>query len=391
MWKAVQFGAGNIGRGFLGQLYFESGFETAFVDVDSVVVDTLNARKGYAIQILDDEPSVVNVSNVRAIAASDAPSVAGAVAEADIVATSVGVAHVGDVAPGFAAGLALRLADPEAKPLNLILCENMLNAAAFMREKVAALLDPALLPVFTEKVGFVEASIGRMVPVVSAETRAEDPLWVGVEAYCDLPVDAEGFKGPIPQIKHLLPKPNFAAYVERKLFVHNAGHASAAFLGYLKHLDYVWEAMQEQRIRAVVDGAMAESCEGLHRKHGLPLDELQAHAEDLKRRFQNKALGDQIVRVAGDPLRKLGPDDRLIGAIKMCDSQGVVPENLAMATAGAMMYDNPDDRGALQLHAMWRDPGPEGILETVCGLPVGSPLARLVLKQATKVGILARW
>jgi mannitol-1-phosphate 5-dehydrogenase len=173
--------------------------------------------------------------------------------------------------------------------------------------------------------------------------------------------------------------------------VHNAGHASAAYLGYIKHLEYVWEAMQDPRIRPIVDGAMAESCEGLHRKYSLPLDELHAHAEDLKRRFQNKALGDQVVRVAADPLRKLGNDDRLIGAIKMCSLQKVVPESLAMATAAALLYDNPDDPGAMQLHAMWRDIGPEGILRTVCGLSTGSSLARLVLKQATKVGILARW
>lgn len=389
--KALQFGAGNIGRGFLGQLYFESGYEITFVDVNPTVIQALNDRKGYDIQILGEDAQFVHVTGARCLALSDTEAVAQAVMEADIAGTSVGVAHLADVAPALAAGLNMRLAAPGPRPLDVILCENMLNASGFMREKVGALIDPALASVFESHAGFVEASVGRMVPVVSQGTRLEDPLWVGVEAYCELPVDAQGFRGPIPPIKNLLPKPNFAAYVERKLFVHNAGHASAAFLGYLKHFEFVWEAMQDPRIRPIVDAAMAESCEGLHRKHGMPLDELQVHAEDLKRRFQNRALGDQVARVAGDPLRKLGPDDRLIGAMKMCESQGVAPENLATATAAALLYDNPDDAGALKLHAMWSEVGPEGILESLCGLSAGSPLARLVLKQATQVEVLVRF
>jgi len=391
MLKALQFGAGNIGRGFLGQLYFESGYEITFVDVNPTVVQALNDRKAYDIQILGEEAHFVHVTRATALASTNADAVAQAVADADVAGTSVGVAHLGETAPLLAAGLNLRLARADPNPLDIILCENMLNAGSFMREKVGALIDPALASTFASHVGFVEASVGRMVPVVSDETREEDPLWIGVEAYCELPVDEQGFRGPIPPIKNLLPKPNFQAYVERKLFVHNAGHACAAYLGYLKHLDFVWEAMQDERIRPIVEAAMAESCEGLHRKHGVPLDELQAHAEDLEQRFQNRALGDQVARVAGDPLRKLSPGDRLIGAMRMCDSQGVQPENLATGTAAALLYDNPDDPGAMQLHAMWKEVGPEGILGSVCGLQPASPLSRLVLKQATRVSVLIRF
>jgi mannitol-1-phosphate 5-dehydrogenase len=391
MKRAVQFGAGNIGRGFLGQLYYESGYDTTFVDVSAEVVQAINTRGRYEVQIVDDRPSVIAVTGIKAILASDTASIAQALAEADIVGTSVGVVHLPEVAPAVAAGIALRLAAADAQPLDIILCENQLDAGALMREKVGALLDPALLPAFNEKIGFVEASIGRMVPVMSEEQKLLDPLLVCVEAYSDLPVDAEAFRGPIPKIKNLQPKDNFGAYVERKLFVHNAGHASAAYLGYLRHHDFVWQAMQDRFIRPIVDGAMAESCLGLHKKYDIPLGELEEHAEDLKRRFQNKALGDQVTRVAADPLRKLGPQDRLIGALRMCESQGVVAENLATAAAAALLYDYPDDLGATHVNAMWREIGPEGVLEQLCELPRGSSLAKLILKQSTKVSVLRLW
>jgi mannitol-1-phosphate 5-dehydrogenase len=391
MKRAVQFGAGNIGRGFLGQLYYESGYDTTFVDVSPVVVQAINERGRYDVQIVDDRPSAISVTGIKALLAGDIAGIAQALAEADIAGTSVGVSHLADLAPALAAGIALRLATVDPQPLDVILCENMLDASEFIRAKVATLLDPALLEAFNTKIGFVEASIGRMVPVMSEEQRLLDPLLVCVEAYSDLPVDAEGFRGPIPSIKNLQPKENFGAYVERKLFVHNAGHASAAYLGYLRHHDYVWQAMQDKFIRPIVDGAMAESCLGLHKKHDVPLHELQEHAEDLKRRFQNRALGDQVKRVAADPLRKLGPQDRLIGALKMCESQEIVAEHLASATAAALLYDDPDDLGATHVHAMWREVGPEGVLEQLCGLPRGSNLAKLILKQATKMSVLRLW
>ncbi len=379
--KAVHFGAGNIGRGFLGQLYTESGFETTFVDVVQPVIDALNRRGRYTVRIVEEVSHDVEVANVRAVNSAALDAVAAAVAEADIVSTAVGVNVLGRVAGPMAAGIARRLADPEARPLDVILCENLLHASDFMREKVREQLDPALHEAFDRRVGFVEASIGRMVPKMTPEQRREDPLLVCVEAYCELPVDAAAFRGPIPPIAHLAPKANFEAYVERKLFVHNCGHATAAYLGYLRGQEYVWQAMQDAWVRPWVDGAMEETCLGLHRRHGLDLEELREHAEDLKRRFQNKALGDQVARVGADPWRKLGPQDRLVGALTMCLGEGVRPEHVAAAVAAAARYDAPADKAALRVAEIRERSGLAGVLRAVCGLDPESEGGRLILAQ----------
>lgn len=378
--KAVQFGAGNIGRGFLGQLYFESGYETVFIDVVEPVVRALNEKGQYTVRIVGDENRDVRVCNVSAILSSNADEVREAIVQADVMATSVGVAYLADVARTMAPGIQQRLQE-DKPPLDILLCENKLNASEFMRFEIAKHLPTDLLTLFSERIGFVEASIGRMVPFMTAEMRADDPLLVCVEEFCDLPVDSEGFLGPIPPIKHLLPKKPFAAYVERKLFVHNAGHATAAYLGYLRGHEFVWQAMADPRVRPIVDAAMVESCQGLHSKYGTSLEELFDHAEDLKRRFCNKALGDQIARVGGDPQRKLGHEDRLVGAMEMCLSQGIEPVALALGTAAALRFDAPNDRSAATIQTATKEKGAQEVLQTICGLSPDSPLIELVLRS----------
>ncbi|HOT51744.1 MAG TPA: mannitol-1-phosphate 5-dehydrogenase, partial [Candidatus Hydrogenedentes bacterium] len=376
--QAVQFGAGNIGRGFLGQLFFESGYRTTFVDVVPEVVEGLRARGAYPLRIVGDDPRELTISNVTAVSSLDMNAVAEALSEADIAATAVGVNVLPRIAPALAAGIARRFARTDAPPLNIIVCENLIDAGPFLREHVRTHLDARFHDALDEKVGFVEASIGRMVPIMTPEQRAEDPLRVCVEAYCDLPVDANGFRGPIPPLAHMMPRPNFKAYVERKLFVHNAGHATTAYLGYLRGHEYIWQAIADPPIRTEADAAMAETCAALSAKHGMPLGELQAHWTDLIERFQNKALGDQILRVAADPIRKLGPKDRLIGAALMCLEQGVEPSHVAFAAAAAMLYDPPHDAAACRLQDIRAQGGLDAVLNQVCQIPGESHLAGLI-------------
>ncbi len=401
MKQAVQFGAGNIGRGFLGQLFFESGYRTTFVDVVPEVVSGLQARGAYPLRIVGDEPRELTIANVAAISSMDAEAVAEAVATADIVATAVGVNVLPRIAPVLAAGIARRfgrtqtdtdghgrtrtLASSTLQPLNIIVCENLIDAGPFLREHVRANLDARYHSVLDEKVGFVEASVGRMVPVMTADQRAEDPLLVCVEAYCELPVDAKEFRGPIPSIAHMSPRPNFKAYVERKLFVHNAGHATTAYLGYLRGHESIWQAISDPAIRAEADAAMAETCAGLSAKYGIPIEDLQAHWADLVVRFQNKALGDRVVRVAADPIRKLGPRDRLIGAARMCLEQGVEPLHVAFAAAAAMLYDHGDDAAARALQVIRAQGGLDAVLKQVCQLPEGSRLACMIRAGAERL------
>jgi mannitol-1-phosphate 5-dehydrogenase len=376
--QAVHFGAGNIGRGFLGQLYFESGYHTVFVDVMEEVVAGLQARHEYPLRVVSETSETRTIQQVDAVHGGDVAAVAAVVAQADMVSTAVGVAVLEHIVPALAKGIERRFSTADAPPLNVIVCENLLNAGDYLREKVRARLAPPCHAALDEKVGFVEASIGRMVPVMSAEVRAEDPLLVCVEPYCALPVDRDAFKGPLPELKHMQARSNFKAYVERKLFVHNMSHAATAYLGYLRGHEYIWQAVGDPAVRALSEAAAIESCQALTAKWGLDAEELAAHREDLLHRYANRALGDQVSRVARDPLRKLGAHDRLAGAARLCIEQGHVPTHIAIVWAAALHYDHADDPAALQLQAQRQETTLAAVLQSVSGVESDSPLIALV-------------
>jgi mannitol-1-phosphate 5-dehydrogenase len=376
--QAVHFGAGNIGRGFIGQLYWESGFRTTFVDVNEAVVSLLKTRNSYPLHLVSETTEKMVIDNVTAIHGADLEAIADALAVATIASTAVGSAILPRIAPAIARGIEKRFSNPDATPLNIIICENVLRGDAILREAVRSVLSPEWYETLEKKVGFVEASIGRMVPRMTEEQMTEDPLLVCVEPYCELPLAADGFVGEMPKIAHAKAYPNFAAYVERKLFVHNMSHAATAYLGHIQGHKYIYEAIQDPLVRPIVEAALQESCTGLSRKHGLDKAALDAFSADLILRYQNKALADQVARVGADPKRKLGPEDRLVAPARMCIQQGVKPIALVQVIIAALDFEEPNDPAAVEVQTLLRLKGVDGVLDSICQLGPNEPLRELI-------------
>lgn len=377
--RAIIFGAGNIGRGFIGQLLSESGYELTFVDVDRTLLATLNARQRYSIRLVtNDSVETVTVGPVRGLQAEDREAVAQAVAEATLGATAVGARVLPLVAPNLAAGVARRAEQGLDRPLNLIICENLKNAAQSLQALVKAHLSPADQAYLDRQVGFVDTVIARMIPPISPELRAQDPSLIIVEPYKELPVDAAGFIGPPPAVVGLTPFSPFSFYTERKLYIHNAGHAVLGYLGYQRGYELGYEALADAGIAAAVRGAMDESRRALETKYGLPAGTLNPHVDDLLHRFANRALGDTVFRLGRDPLRKLGPEDRLIGAALNALAVGVKPDYLVAGIVAALRFDHPADPLALELQARLAQEGLTSVLLSVCGLTPESTLGRLI-------------
>lgn len=336
MKKAVMYGAGNIGRGFIGMLFSQSGYEVSFVDVAEQVVNTLNREHSYPVRIVSSEGyEDIEVKNVRAVNGNDTGAVAEAIAECDVMATAVGVNILKFIVPNLAAGIRERK-NRGGGPLNLIICENLMDANKVLEGMLKEVLTPEERDWFDGNVGLVEASIGRMVPVQTEEMKDGNPLRVCVEAYGFLPVDKAGFKGEIPQIQNMIPFEPFDFYIKRKLYVHNMGHAVCAYLGLYLGKKYIYEAIDNADIQLMVTEAMTESALALSKRYQVPLEELLLHGQDLRMRFTNSALGDTCARVGGDPRRKLSPADRLTGASRLCMEEGIFPAFVSAGTAGAV-------------------------------------------------------
>lgn len=330
--KAVIFGAGNIGRGFIGPLFAESGFEVTFIDVSKAVVEKLNTDHKYPLKIVSNDGSrEIMVENVSAVDGNDFDAAEAAIAECDISATCVGAGAIKYILPNFIRGLRRRLATT-GKPLDLLICENLMDADKY----VHSLLEPELTPEEMTMVGLIETSVGRMVPAPDPTANADNPLRVAVEEYGVLPVDRDAFKGTVPPVKNMVAHSPFRFYIERKLYLHNMGHAVCAYLGSYSGHEKICTAISDPTIRVIVTAAMTESAVALAEKYGTSVAPIMEHAADLIRRFANVALGDGCARVGADIPRKLAPSDRLTGGAMNVISTGATPVFICVGAAAAL-------------------------------------------------------
>jgi mannitol-1-phosphate 5-dehydrogenase len=275
------------------------------------------------------------IEHVDAIDGNDAAAVAEAIANADIMATAVGANILKFIVPNIAAGLKLRFAQTQS-PLNIIICENLMDANKVVEGMLKERLTEDEQKLFDERVGLVEASIGRMVPVQTPEMQDGNLLRVCVERYGYLPVDRDAFRGEIPQIKSMVPFSPFDFYIRRKLYIHNLGHATTAYLGLYTSKEFIFESIDNADVYAIVLNAMLESAEALAKKYSVSLPDVMRHIQDLLFRFTNRALKDTCARVGADIKRKLAPQDRLIGSATLCMEQGITPAFLCVGAAGAV-------------------------------------------------------
>jgi mannitol-1-phosphate 5-dehydrogenase len=332
---------------------------------------------------------------VHALPASEEAAVADAVARAEIAATAVGVRALPHIAPLVAAGVAGRARQGITSPLNIIICENLKDAAAVFHAMVAEHLPLDLHSFLHTHVGFVDTVIGRMVPPLTPKMREVDPTLIMVEPYKELPVDRHGVVGPVPAIVGLEACDYFPAYTARKLYIHNCGHAVLAYLGHVQGYEYGYQALEDSVVRRVFDAAMGESRAGIVGAHAvrhfseLPPEQaaaaeaawLDEHIADLTRRFANRALGDTVLRLGRDPARKLSPTDRLLGAARLVEQAGTMPQALSWAIAGGYAFDDDRDPLAQALQLRIAEEGLDAVMADVSEIDPGELLATLVRER----------
>jgi len=384
----VQFGAGNIGRSFISQLFSAGGYDVVLIDVDKELVRLLNERGSYPIYLADDEaPETITVENVSAIDGNDAESVINALATADIVATAVGANALKYLYKNIAAGIVKR----EGRPLDIILAENLRNASDILKQGVSEYLSQDID--VNKALGAIETSIGKMSPLLTAEQKAKDPLLVCAEKYNTLILDKLAFLNPIPDVKGLYPTPYMPAYVDRKLYIHNLGHATVAYLSYKKDKDieYIWQALEDKEIYNSAKEVMLTSGEALVKTYSdaYTIEDIKAHIDDLLKRMANKALKDTVYRVGRDLKRKLGRDDRIIGAMTLALNAGVDISKMAMVARIALDFAATDEAGQMfpsdvEVLDMVKEKGYKAALIHISALDMNNATDEKILEEITK-------
>ncbi|KQM40109.1 mannitol-1-phosphate 5-dehydrogenase [Microbacterium sp. Leaf203] len=370
--KAVHFGAGNIGRGFVGLLLHEGGYDLVFSDVSAALVEAINSASSYTVHEVGEGGVDKEVTGFRAIDSSvDAEALVDEIATADVVTTAVGPTILKFVAPHIVAGLALR--DPSLPPLQIMACENAIGATDQLREHVVELAGESWDALASRSI-FANTAVDRIVPAQSG-----GGVDVTVEPFYEWAIERPPFGDNPPHIPGAHFVDDLEPYIERKLFTVNTGHATTAYFGAQAGIERISDALANPEIAAKVEAALEETSALLVEKHELDAGVQGEYRATILRRFRNAALPDTVWRVGRQPLRKLSRHERFIGPAAEAVERGLPVDALVAAMAAALEFSDAEDAQAVDLQRMLRELDAEAFTAEVTGLDPEHPLyARIV-------------
>ncbi|WP_436371392.1 mannitol-1-phosphate 5-dehydrogenase [Cytobacillus sp. BC1816] len=372
MKQAVHFGAGNIGRGFIGALFSQSGYHVTFVDIADEIINQLNEEKQYQVLLAADIQESMTIENVSGLNnMKQENEVIEAIKQADFLTTAIGPNILPRIAPLIAKGLAARAEAGIKQKLYVIACENQISATDLLKGYIMEHLDS---DVNLTGVSFLNSAVDRIVPIQNNQ----GSLDVLVEPYHEWVVETTE---DIPHIEGMKIVPELAPFIERKLFTVNTGHAVIAYFGYLGGKETIDQTLADEEIYNQVQATLRETGAYLINRYDLNPSEHQKYIDKIIGRFQNAHLNDGVTRVGRSPIRKLGPEDRLVRPALQAQKAGLSYTNLAKAIAAALMFDNREDEEAVKLQDMIQENGVAYVLKEVCGLEESSELAKEILKQ----------
>lgn len=346
MSHAVHFGAGSIGRGFIGDLLHQSGYNITFVEVTPHLIEQINITQSYDLYFINEKQKKKVINHVSAISPiTNEEEVIEAIAKASILTTSVWADNLPNIASVLAKGLKRRL-QYNNKKVNILACENALFATDILKKALLNCDVDISAAELDEIACFPNTAVDRMV--FDIEVDGESAVEIGNEF--ELVVEKNKLADPNEEpIIGATYTDNLQKYLERKLYITNTSHAIAGYLGYLKGYQYVQEALADKDILEDVLAAINESSEILVIKYGFTNADLQDYSNFIIDRFMTPGVKDPISRVGRSPIRKLDPSDRLVGPATVCEELGVDTKYLSKGIAAAFLFKNPEDKQAVEL------------------------------------------
>lgn len=378
MKKTVHFGAGNIGRGFIGALFSQSGYHVTFVDIADQIINQLNEEKCYQVKLATDKGETTKINNVSGLNnMTQENEVVEAIQQATYLTTAIGPNILPRIAPLIVRGLKERVNSQDEK-LFVIACENQIGATDILRKHILEHLDDETKGKLDGRVYFFNSAVDRIVPIQDNK----GSLDVLVETYYEWVVETSEI---IPEVQGMKIVEDLAPYIERKLFTVNTGHAVIAYLGYLSGKSTIDQTLADEKIAKQVQETLKETGAYLIKQYGLDEAEHTKYINKILERFKNPYLNDAVTRVARGPIRKLGPEDRLVRPATEAQKAGLSYSNLAKAIAAALLFDFNEDEEAQKLQAMIKENGVMNVLKEISKLDENNEVTKEVINHYEKL------
>lgn len=372
MKKVVHFGAGNIGRGFIGALFSQSGYHVTFVDIADEVINQLNKEKTYLVKLATEQGEVTKIDHVSGLNnMTQETDVIEAIKTATYLTTAIGPNILPHIAPLIAKGITERVKVSDEK-IYIIACENQISSTDILKKFILEHLDEETKTAMQDKVSFFNSAVDRIVPIQNTK----GSLDVLVESYYEWVVET---KDTIPHVEGMTIVEELAPFIERKLFTVNTGHAVIAYLGYLANKTTIDETLADPEVLQQVKATLNETGAYLIKQYNLNPDEHEKYINKIIQRFKNPYLNDGVTRVGRSPIRKLGPEDRLVRPAVQAQKAGLSFDYLAKAIAAALHFDCQDDPEAVTIQAMIQEHGVFHVLKEISNLDENDEIARTVV------------
>lgn len=384
MKTAVHFGAGKIGRGFIAELLHDSGYRIVFADVVDALVDLVNEKHEYSLFLIDHDFEEKVIDNIIAYSTIKMPEkVIEAIVEAEIITTSVMATNLSKIAPLLAEGLKTRLANGGKKVI-VMACENAIMGTDILKN---AMIDTGIIS--EEELDMIgtypNTAVDRMV--FDGTHHGKEGIEVG-DAF-ELAI--ERGKLPDPQIEPICNAEyveNLEMFLKRKIYMINCGHALAGYFGKVNGYEIVQDALRDPKIQKEVRAAVMESAAALEKKYGFDHQSLVDYMEKMMiERFLTPGIEDEIVRVSREPIRKISPNDRIMGPAYQCETYGLNNKHLLKGVAYALKYYDPEDEQSVEIQDFIAEYGVEAAIIKYTGVEKDSEMYRIIYEEYKKIGV----
>lgn len=369
-------GAGKIGRGFIGQLFFRSNYKLWFVDATPALVDLLNKDKKYRVDIArEDVDETEYIKLEGAFTLSQKEEIENILNRISIMVSCVGAGNIDSTAAFFGELFEYRNSD---EPLNWLICENASSPANRIRKVLEQNCPPSLKGFISNKLGLIETQVLRTGMEAIPAVLKKEPSAVRMQDWWTLPFDKDAFIGSLPEVTGLVPKTNFKNELTRKLYTFNGTNGPISYIGWANGYKILHESALA--FRDFFDKIQLESAYGLVHEFNLDEKEQVEFMGLAMKKYTDPALNDSIERNARDLKRKVSKKERLIGPALLCLKHGKLPVAYAKAIAAAYHYDGSDDEGTKEVLQTIKENGIEEAVKKYSELEPDNELFRLVIE-----------
>jgi mannitol-1-phosphate 5-dehydrogenase len=385
--KIVIWGAGRIGRGFIGDLFCMAGYQLTYIDKAQALVDGLRKKHTYRVirAVGADQIETVDIVEFSIFHTSEKHAIREEINQTDLIALAVYPQNFQSVAEKLKDLILTRKEKRGDKAtLDILLCTNLIHAGPKFETFLLDGLSDSDTQYFKEQVGIVETLVIRICPNPPENIARAHPFVVWTNGYPELPVDKHGFKGNIPTVSALRIVENMRAEEIRKIYTYNMCHAVLSYRGHMAGHTMLVDCLADPVIKVEAEGALEEVSTALQTEYGFTGEEMEVWVKGVLDQTNNPTIRDTVIRSAADPLRKLKRDDRMIGPIQLCLRNGIDPKHLIKAVAAVLYYFEKDDAASVKLRELIKEKGIQDTIIEACGLTKDDTLLVSQIEDAYK-------